>query len=66
MDSPDELCLRHSLLKDLAAEGPEDDAAMEARQAARERLGLVDEILASMVDADKSERAAVREMSKMG
>lgn len=53
MDSPEELVWRHSLFKDLVAE----DTAVHPE--ARARLGTVDEILASMVDGTKSDRAAV-------
>lgn len=44
----------HALFRDYNVDDP------SARQAARDRLGAVNEVLASMVDATKSERSAVR------
>lgn len=53
VDDPETLREDHPLLKDFNSQ----DAAL--RMAARARLGLVDETLASMLDGSKSERAAV-------
>lgn len=44
----------HALFRDYNIDEP------SARQAARDRLGTVNEVLASMVDPTKSERSAVR------
>lgn len=53
VDSPSELVCHHALLRDFNA----DDASV--RQAVRERLGVVNETIAAMMDSHKSERRAV-------
>lgn len=53
VDSPNEMVLHHALLRDFNA----DDASV--RQTARERLGVVNETIAAMMDSHKSERRAV-------
>ncbi|CAN0012570.1 unnamed protein product, partial [Hapterophycus canaliculatus] len=55
VDSPEDLVERHALLRDF--NNHNDPAAM---QVARERLGFVNEVVASMMDSHKSERRAVR------
>ena len=60
VDYPKVLQEYHPLFKDFNSE----DAAV--RKAARARLGLVDETLASMLDGLKSERAAVSSVGCIG
>ncbi|CAN0360309.1 unnamed protein product, partial [Laminaria digitata] len=54
VDCPEDLVVHHALFREYNVDDP------SARQAARDRLGAVNEVLASMVDATKSERSAVR------
>ena len=54
VDCPEELAAHHALFRDFNVDDP------SARQVARDRLGAVNEVLASMVDPSKSERSAVR------
>lgn len=54
IDRPEDLVEHHPLLRGYSDNDP------SLRQAARERLGLVNETVLAMMDTTKSERRAVR------